>query len=546
MFNFRPYLTGALLFSSLVISLPSSAQVMPKSEPEPPKFWHLMDLKEDGYFGISIKQAYQFVKGKQSKPVVIATLDSGIDTAQKDLKSILWVNAKEIAGNGIDDDKNGYVDDVHGWNFLGGKGGKADFTETTEEVREYNKLKDKYASLTEATATDKKAFAYWQRVKTIYDSTITKARTETEQLQPIMNAVMVTSGYIKKALKLGANDTFKQADLSRLKATNDTLSNSKYVWMTMFGQEGSNATNAAVIKDMSEYLAKLNNDLTPDLEARKRIVGDNVDSLDGKPYGNNILKYADASHGTGVAGLIGAVRNNNYGINGVADNVRIMPVKVVPNGDEYDKDVANAIRYAVDNGAKIINMSFGKQLSPHKEWVDEAFKYAASKDVLLVLASGNENNDMDKEPDYPNDHFLDGSTDADNVINVGASGARSGENLAGDFSNYGKANVDVFAPGVKVTTIDTDAEFNTEDGTSFSSPITAGIAALILEYYPTLSAKQLKQAILASATPLTGTMVFKPGSKTEKVDFTTLSKTGGIVNAYEALQVASTMQGERK
>jgi cell wall-associated protease len=558
MFNFRP-LISTVLFASFSVSfsalaqtsppaeVPANAVAIPKPDAEPPRQWQLMDLKETGYFGISAKQAYLFVKGKQSKTVVVATLDSGIDTLQKDLKSILWVNIKEIPGNGIDDDHNGYIDDIHGWNFLGGAGGKADFNETTEEVREYNKLKDKYATLTEATATDKKAFAYWQRVKTVYDTTINKARTETEQLQPIMNALMATSGYIKKALKLDAGGTFKETDLVKITTTNDTLSQSKYVWATIFSQEGGNKTNAAIIKDLSEYLEKLNNDLSPDLESRKRIVGDNVDSMDHKPYGNNLLKYADASHGTGVAGLIGAIHGNNYGINGVADNVRIMAVKTVPNGDEYDKDVANAIRYAVDNGAKIINMSFGKKLSPHKEWVDEAFKYAASKDVLLVLAAGNDNADMDKDPDYPNDTFLDGSsTDADNLINVGASSAKLGDHLAGDFSNYGKKNVDVFAPGVKVTTIDTDAEFNTEDGTSFSSPITAGIAALILEYYPSLSAKQLKEAILQSATPLTGTMVYKPGSKTEKVDFTTLSKTGGIVNAYRALQIASKMTGERK
>jgi cell wall-associated protease len=547
MFNFRSFITCTFLLAALTIDQPVSAQVMPRPEPEPPRHWQLMDLKDDGFFGISLKPAYLFVKCKKSKTVVIATIDSGVDTLQKDLKSILWINTKEIPGNGIDDDHNGYVDDIHGWNFLGGAGGKADFNETTEEVRQYNKLKGKYAALTEATATDKKAFAYWQRVKTIYDTTINKSQTETAQLQPIMNALMATSGYIKKSLNIGAGDTFKEADLVRIKTTNDTLSQSKYVWATIFSQEGGNKTNAAIIKDLSEYLEKLNNNLSPDLEARKRIVGDNVDSLDHKPYGNNLLKFADASHGTGVAGLIGAVRGNNYGINGVADNVRIMALKAVPNGDEYDKDVANAIHYAVDNGAKVINMSFGKKISPHKEWVDEAFKYAAAKDVLLVLAAGNDNDDMDKDPDYPNDLFLDGSTtDADNLINVGASGSRLNDHLAGDFSNYGKKMVDVFAPGVKVTTIDTDAEFNTEDGTSFSAPITSGIAGLILEYYPTLSAKQLKQVILASATPLTGTMVYKPGSKTEKVDFTTLCKTGGIVNAYKALQIAATMQGERK
>jgi cell wall-associated protease len=546
MFNFRKLITGTALLTALTLSQTSSAQILPKPEPDPPKGWQLMDLKENGFYGISLKPAYLFLQGKKSKPVVIATIDSGIDTLQKDLKSILWTNTKEIPGNGIDDDHNGYVDDIHGWNFLGGPDGKADFTETTEEVREYNKLKGKFENITDTNSVDKKQYAYWKRVKTTYDSTTTKSRTETEQLQPIMNALMVTSGYIKRGLSLPANGTFKQADLVKLKLANDTLTQSKYVWESIFSQEGGNKTNAAIIKDLSEYLAKLNNDISPDLEARKRIVGDNVDSMDHKPYGNNLLKFTDASHGTGVAGLIGAIRNNGYGINGVADNVRIMAIKAVPNGDEYDKDIANAIHYAVDNGARIINMSFGKKISPHKEWVDEAFKYAASKDVLLVQAAGNDSRDMDTDPDFPNDTFLDGSsTDADNVINVGASGPKLGEHLAGDFSNYGKKSVDVFAPGVKVTTVDTDAEFMTEDGTSFSSPITAGVAALLLEYYPTLSARQLKQIILQSATPATGTTVLKPGSKTIKVDFASLSKTGGIVNAYKALQMAAKIKGER-
>ena len=222
-----------------------------------------------------------------------------------------------------------------------------------------------------------------------------------------------------------------------------------------------------------------------------------------------------------------------------------MVLKAVNNGDEYDKDVANAIHYAVDNGAKVINMSFGKYLSPHKDWVDEAIKYAASKDVLLVLASGNDNLNVDSVPQYPNDTFLDGSsTDADNLINVGASAALKDTLLASTFSNYGVKNVDVFAPGVKVTSIDTDAEFNTADGTSFAAPVVTGIAALVLEYYPKLSAAQVKQVILQSATPLKGTMVYKPGTK-QLVDFTTLSKSGGIVNAYNALEIASKMKGER-
>ncbi len=541
------HLLGYTLFASLLAGLGAQAQTAATPPPaELPKNWHLMDLKADGYFGISLNKAYQALKGKKSKTVVIATIDSGIDTAQADLKSILWVNPKEKPGNGKDDDGNGYIDDMHGWNFLGGPGGKCDFSETTEEVREYHRLKDKYGMMTEANAPDKKEFAYWQTVKMTYDSTFTKSSNESKQLSQIMNVLMITSGYIKKGLNLPANGTFKLADLSKLKATNDTLAQSKNAWTYFFTEEGPTATNEKIIKDLGEYMTKINNDINPDLEARARIVGDDPNVWDTKPYGSNILKFEDASHGTGVAGLMGAVRNNQYGIDGVADNVRIMAIKGVPNGDEYDKDIAKAIRYAVDNGAKVVNMSFGKKLSPHKNWVDEAFKYAADHDVLLVQAAGNDHQNVDEKADYTNDTFEDGSvTDLDNVISVGASSAKQDEKLPGDFSNYGKKNVDVFAPGVKVTSIDKDAEFNTADGTSFASPITAGVAALLLEYYPNLSAKQLKQIILQSAKPLTGTMVIKPGTQ-DKVDFTTLSKTGGIVNAYEAVILAGKVKGERK
>ncbi|MET3977568.1 cell wall-associated protease [Mucilaginibacter sp. UYP25] len=545
MYKFCKTITGLLLSTALLISFDVTAQVAPKAPAELPKNWHLMDLKTDGYYGISLNQAYLFVKGKKSKTVIIATIDSGIDTAQADLKPVLWTNTKEIPGNGIDDDKNGYIDDVHGWNFLGGPGGKCDFTETTEEVREYNRLKGKYENLTSAPAGSEKEFAYWEKVKLQHDATLTKSKTEIQQLQPVMNALMATSGYIKKALNLKSDASFKKTDLIKITSKSDTITQSKNVWASVFEQQGGNETNAKIINELSEYLAKLNNDVSPDLEARKRIVGDNPDVQDGKPYGSSILKFADAEHGTGVAGLIGAVRNNKYGIDGVADNVRIMAIKGVPNGDEYDKDIANAIHYAVDNGARVINMSFGKKLSPHKAWVDEAFKYAAAKNVLLIQASGNDNQDMDAKPEFPNDMFEDGSgLDADNVLSVGASADKADANLAGTFSNYGKKNVDIFAPGVKVTSVNMDAEFNTADGTSFSSPITTGIAALILEYYPSLTAKQVKQALLASATPVTGLMVLKPGSTTEKVDFTTLSKTGGVVNAYKALVAASKMKGE--
>jgi subtilisin family serine protease len=541
----QKYALSSLTIGAMLIGLNTFGQQLPKpAQPDPPKNWHTLDLKTDGFYGISLKQAYLFLKGKKSKTVIVTTIDSGIDTLQNDLKSILWINPKEIPNNGIDDDHDGFVDDVHGWDFLGGKGGKVDFTETTEEVRQYHKLKGKYAAVAAAPAGQEKEFAFWETVKANYDSTMSKSQTEIKDLTMEVNVLSATNYYIKRELKLKSDQTFNVADLKRIQTANDTINQSKTVWESVFSQIGEDTNNAKVLKDITEEYAKQNNNITPDLDARARIVGDDPDVNDGKPYGNNVLKNADASHGTGVAGLIGAVRNNGYGIDGVADNVRIMSIKAVPNGDEYDKDIANAIHFAVDHGAKIINMSFGKKISPHKDWVDEAFKYAASKDVLLVQASGNDNQDVDARPEFPNDTYLDGST-TDNVISVGASGPKPDTTLAASFSNYGKIHVDVFAPGVKVTSIDTDTEFNTADGTSFSAPIVSGIAALCLEYYPDLSAKQLKQIILESATPVTGRLVNKPGTK-ERVEFTTLSKTGGIVNAYKALEIASKMKGERK
>lgn len=541
---------GFALGGALLFNVAASAQNTPATtaiEPPLPKNWHQLDYKTDGYYGISLNKAYTFLKGKKSKTVIVATIDSGADTLQRDLKGILWTNPKEIPGNGIDDDHDGYVDDVHGWNFLGGANGKCDFNETTEEIREYAKLKDKYANVTDATATDKKAYIYWLSVKAVHDSTVAKSDAEIKQLSPVLNVLMVTSGILKSNMKLTADASFTAKDLENFKSANDTVNQSKTIWTGILQEEGADANSTKTLKDLSEYLKKLNSDINPDLDSRKNIVGDNPDDNSNPHYGNNLVKFEDASHGTGVAGLIGAIRGNGYGIDGVADNVRIMPIKAVPDGDEYDKDIANAIHFAVDHGAKVVNMSFGKKLSPHKAWVDEAFKYAAAHNVLLVMAAGNDNQDVDAKPSYPNDQFEDGSsTDAANVINVGASSAKPNEKLAATFSNYGKKNVDVFAPGVKVTSIDKDAEFDTADGTSFASPITAGIAALLLEYYPKLSARQVKQIILKSAVPLTGTMVLKPGSTTEKVDFTTLSKTGGIVNAYRAVLIASQTKGELK
>ena len=532
----------ALLFAvGLTTYTCAQAQQTTDTAPAPPANWHLLDNATNGYMGISLNKAYQLIKTKKSTTIVVATMDSGIDTAQRDLQGSLWVNPKEVAGNGKDDDHNGYADDVHGWNFLGGSNGKTDVNECREEVREYFKLKPLMAGADSSSRPD---FAYWQKIRDSYTKLITKERDDLNQYTPIMNVLETTDAIIKRQLKLPANGTFTAKELGSLNLQNDTLANSVTIWQQVFKQTPGTPNDGAVLKDLTDAITQLNNDINPDIDARIKITGNSADDNSTRFYGNNILKNADCSHGTMVAGLIAATRNNGYGIDGVADNVKIMAVKVVPMGDEFDKDVANGIHYAVDNGARIINMSFGKNLSPHKAWVDEAIQYAAKKSVLIVIAAGNENQNTDEKIAYPSRVLADG-TIANNVLVVGASGPAKNENLPAFFSNYGQKTVDVFAPGVKVTSVDKDTEVNTEDGTSLSAPITSGIAALVLSRYPKLSARQLKQVLLASATPLNLT-VLKPGNNGQKVPFASLCKTGGVVNAYEALKFAATLKPELK
>ncbi len=278
------------------------------------------------------------------------------------------------------------------------------------------------------------------------------------------------------------------------------------------------------------------------------IVNDNYSDPYEIGYGNNDYQGPDAFHGTHVSGIIAAIRNNDTGMDGVADNVRIMTIRAVPNGDERDKDVANAIKYAVDNGASIINMSFGKGFSWNKTVVDEAVEYAEDNDVLLVHAAGNAGQDNDISDNYPNDSydrkcwFCD--KEADTWIEVGALSFQTGEKLPASFSNYGEDGVDLFAPGVGLYSTIPESEYSSASGTSMASPVVAGVAALIRSYFPTLTAEQVKEIILESATPL-DVEVIKPGTE-EKVPFVALSKTGAVVNAYEAVKMAMDTKGKKK
>ncbi len=512
------------------------------SKPEVPKNWHQLDPTTSGFNGISLQKAYDLIKTKKLKSnrVTVAVIDSGIDTLHEDLKPVLWTNAKEIAGNGIDDDKNGYIDDVHGWNFIGGKDGRNVKTDSYEAARVYHSLKGKWEGKSAAdavTAADKKEFADFTRAK---EKTVGEVNPgQIAMIMQMLKKLVVGDSIIRKEI---GKEEYNMKDVESYIPTDPNAKAAKGILVNISkANNTTDITNQQLLDEFNGEVRKGEAATKAPIEYRKDIVKDDETNLNDRNYGNNDIMASTPFHGTHCSGIIAAARNNGKGVDGIADNVRIMMIRAVPDGDEHDKDIANAIYYAVNNGAQIISMSFGKDFSPQKQWVDDAFRYAASKNVLLVHAAGNDAKNVDTTFNFPNPFYVDGKGRADNIITVGASGDVKNGGLTASFSNYGKKEVDVFAPGVNInSTIPGGNTYGDASGTSMACPVVAGIAALLLEYYPKLSALQLKQAIEKSAMVSTE-KVNNPETK-EKVSLGDLSKTGGFVNAYEAVKYAATIK----
>jgi subtilisin family serine protease len=520
-----------------------------------PKDWFLKDPESDHLQGISVEKTYMtLLKGKPSKTVLVAVIDSGIDVEHEDLRDVIWTNTNEIPNNGIDDDKNGYIDDIHGWNFLGNKNGSNVDEDTYEVTREYARLKKLYENVDESKVSkkNKAEYALWQRVKAKYERDFKSNKDQYDQYKQqhdLYKNAYVTLDFCDSIIsKSMGGRAIMKSTLSEVNSTNDTVRFAKETLSKVLENVDGDIAVSEFLDELKQYLGQLQEGLDHygtavefgynlEFDSRK-IVGDDPNNLYEKGYGNNDVEGPDARHGTHVAGIIGANRNNDLGIKGIADNVRIMVLRAVPNGDERDKDIANAILYAVDNGAKVINMSFGKAFSPQKEAVDKAVKYAESKGVLLVHAAGNDGDNIDKEENYPS-KVLKNGTEVRNWLEIGASSFGADEHFVATFSNYGKKSVDLFAPGVEMYSTVPNNLYEDLQGTSFASPATAGVAALLLSYYPELTAAQVKDILRQSTRKFDGLKVTKPGSA-EEVPFSTLSSTGGLVNAFEAVKLAET------
>jgi subtilisin family serine protease len=503
----------------------------------PPDDWFLKDPDRDKIVGSAADKAYDLIKGRKASKVIVAVIDGGVDIGHEDLKDYIWTNAREVAGNGLDDDKNGFVDDLHGWNFIGGPGGSVEH-ETNELTREYARLKKKYEgrSRSEVPVPEQSVFDEWEALKKRYESERAKTERELELFESFLEmfesaADRLTTLYPGVTITIAVLDTL---------TTDDEVVRSAITVIRLFMERQDPGTSlASVVTDLREgteyYRDAIQYTYNPDYDPRS-IVGDDPANVRENFYGNNDVAGPDPRHGTHVAGIIAANRGNSLGIRGIADQVVILPVRAVPDGDERDKDVANAIRYAADNGARIINMSFGKELSPDKELVDEAVRYAQSKGALLVHSAGNEGEDLGHQPDYPARTFLDGTTAA-NWIEVGASYWLDNEEIACSFSNYSRSLVDLFAPGKEIYSCFPDNSYGHLNGTSMAAPVVSGVAALLWSYFPALTAAEVRDIILDSVTSYKGLNVARPGSD-EKVSFDDLSRTGGIVNAYSAVQAA--------
>lgn len=489
------------------------------------KEWHHGSIGEESVYGVRTDEALEFLKGRKSEEVIVAIMDSGIDTTHSDLRSQLWVNEDEIPGNGIDDDGNGYVDDVHGWNFIGGPNGNVE-EETMELTRLYSKYKEKYANLSkeQADSIKEKYPAEWDRYQSILKDYIQQNVAQRQEKKALEGIMAMFETHRQAVVEvLGEDYSFKQLDsLSR----SDSRAAKNASTILNFEAQGFS------VEDLMEYEEQVNTYvnyyLNPDWNVREDIVGDDPDDFNDSLYGNNDIMGSSSGHGTHVAGIVGAARDNNIGTDGIAPNVKIMVIRVVPDGDERDKDVAMGIRYAVNNGASIINMSFGKDYSPDADKVQETARWAADHDVLIIHAAGNDGRDLDRGENYPFMPFEENNLENEAWIEVGASTFDSAH-LAADFSNYGDQSVDLFAPGDEIYSTLPPDRYGFRSGTSMAAPVVTGIAAMVRSYFPSLTAQQVKDVLIRS--------VQVPHS----TDLREISITGGVADARRAVELASEM-----
>jgi len=491
----------------------------------------------NGKAGMQTEKAYKILKKRKSETVIVAVIDSGVDIEHEDLQGKIWTNSKEIAGNGIDDDKNGYVDDIHGWNYLGNTSGENIDGANLEKTRIYRNLDKKFAGKEDGSISDDEMadFTLYQEVKKEVEGEIAMYNQYLGYMD--MLPMMIEQVPKQVAEKLGKPD-YTAKDLKNWKPTEEADQRLKQTAMAIASGDLSLKSIEGQKKQLNDML---NYHLNIEYDERK-IIGDNADDFSDTKYGNADVEGPDALHGTHVSGIIGANRHNKIGYDGVAENVLIMSLRAVPNGDEADKDIALAIRYAVDNGAKVINMSFGKAYSPHQKEVADAFKYAELKDVLLVHAAGNDGTNLDVANNFPTNQYSFESSPNDMFLTIGASTRVAKKDLAATFSNYSQTKVDIFAPGHEIWNTVPQSKYMKLQGTSMAAPMISGVAAMLKSYFPSLTMNEIKTIMLTTGKSYKGKMEVQPGSEDTMVDFATMSVAGSVVNVKNAVKACEILE----
>jgi subtilisin family serine protease len=565
MSRFSPYVLPILLLAGCATATPAPAPApvpqTPQQDPasaEPatpppaagaplsvvPDRWWLLDPEADGVYGAGVDRAYrELLAGRApARTVVVAIIDSGVDVEHEDLRGSVWRNPRETR-NGRDDDGNGLADDVFGWNYIGGADGRHVDDDTYEVTRLFAACARLFAGMVPPpSAPPRPAEPVTREECPAIEDSFREKVNETQQMLAQIRQMDETVGLVVSLLRqqLGTQE-LTVASVRSLAPVRNDVRQARDIYLQL---AAANITPQMISDELDRLQRLLANGLNPEFDPRP-IVGDNYADPQERVYGNGDVVGPDSRHGTGVAGIVAATRNNELGVDGIATGAQIMTLRAVPNGDERDKDIANAIRYAVDHGAHIINMSFGKAYSPFKGAVDDAVRYAEQRGVLMVHAAGNDAKDLAVENNFPNRYLLSGDT-ARLWLEVGASNWQGPGHLAADFSNYGGRQVDIFAPGAQILSTAPGNEYESASGTSFAAPVVSGVAALLMAYYPELSAADVRRIILESATPLRDRMVIRPGTEDERVRFGDLSITGAIINAHSAVRMAEQLSAARR
>lgn len=494
--------------------------------------WFNQDRVSDLVAGVSVDKTYaNLAIGRTPHEIVVAVIDSGVDIEHEDLAGSIWVNEDEIPDNGIDDDGNGYIDDVNGWSFISGPGGDVHY-DNLEFTRIYKSLKERFSgkNSNDISKLERPDYERYIQMEEQFVTRVKKAREELDEFKQIVEFYVFAKQQMDQVFE---GESYTVEDVAALESDDEgAIAIRDFMVFAM-----TNDFEVGLSEARSHYENSLSYSYNLELDTRSK-VGDQPDDLSERYYGTPRVEGPAAEHGTHVAGIIAAQRGNGIGIDGIASHAKIMVLRVVPDGDERDKDVANAIRYAADNGAKIINMSFGKSYSPHKSVVDDAVAYAQSKGVLMVHAAGNSSRNNDKSNNFPNPTFQDTQEFCETWIEVGASGKTTDE-LVASFTNFGMKSVDIFAPGVDIESTIPDNEYKANSGTSMAAPVVSGVAALIWSYFPELSAQDVREIIVASYHSYGKVKVERPDKPRKSIRFKKLSRTGGVVDAYNAFNLAA-------